>query len=222
MATSPGRNTISAERLQSYVDRIERVREEKAQLNEDEKLIFQELKSEGFTPQRVREILKIRAAKPGDYDEAKTELDMYLHALGMEREAPLFRAVGLMDVDLTARDQVIEAFKRLVPHKGEIIVKIGKQPVRLFRDKDGLAHAEDVVAATPASTPARAAPMPGRAKRDVPDVDEAGAEDLGGKAFKENEPITSNPFPWDDKRRQAFDKGWRDASGTDGMGPDDD
>lgn len=219
MVTSPGRNTVSAERLQAFVDRIERLRDQKKQLAEDEKLVFAELKAEGFSPPRVRDILKIRAARPGDYDEAKTELDMYLHALGMERETPLFQAVGLMDVDTTAREQVIEAFKQLVPKKGEIIVKIGKQPVRLFRDKDGTAHAEDFKerAAPPPRAEQAAAP-----RKDAPDVDVPGAEKLGDAAFKDNQPITTNPFPWDDKRRQAFDKGWRDASGTDGMGPEDD
>ena len=217
MATSPGRNTVSAERLQSFVDRIERIRAEKKQLAEDEKLVFAEVKAEGFTPARVRDVLKIRAAKPGDYDEAKSELDMYLHALGMERESPLFQAVGLMDVDVAARDQVIEAFKMLVPKKGEIIVKIGKKPVRLYRDADGEAQAEDY--REPKAAPVDPAARPRPARRDAPDVDEAGAEALGREAYKANEPITSNPFAWDDKRRQAFDKGWRDASGTDGMGP---
>ena len=220
MSTSPGRNTVSAERLQSFIDRIESLRQQKKDLSEDEKLVFAELKAEGYTPARVRDILKIRAAKPGDYDEAKAELDMYLHALGMERESPLFQAVGLMDVDTAARDQVIEAFKMLVPKKGEIIVKIGKQPVRLYRDSDGVAQAEDFKESKPRSGPS--APQVAQPRRDVPDVDDAGAEELGETAYKANQPITSNPFPWDDSRRQAFDKGWRDASGTDGMGPEDD
>ncbi|MCK7615204.1 DUF2312 domain-containing protein [Roseibium sediminicola] len=218
MATSPGRNTVSASQLQGYIDRIERLRAEKKQIGEDEKAVFAELKAAGFTPARVRDVLKIRDAKPGDYDEAKAELDMYLHALGMERESPLFQAVGLMDVDITARDQVIEAFKLLVPKKGEIIVKIGKTPVRLWRDSDGEAHAEDY-REPKAAAQSSAVQQAAQPRKEVPDVDDAGAEVLGAEAYKANEPITSNPFPWDDKRRQAFDKGWRDASGTDGMGP---
>lgn len=124
----------------------------------------------------------------------------------------------MMNVDLSARDQVIEAFKQLVPTEGEIIVKIGKQPVRLYRDADGEAQAEDVVEKP--VTVSRSAPGAERPKRDVPDVDAAGARDLGEKAYRENQPITSNPFPWDDKRRAEFDAGWRKASGTDGMGPE--
>jgi hypothetical protein len=125
----------------------------------------------------------------------------------------------MMSVDLSARDQVIEAFKQLVPNEGEIIVRIGKQPVRLWRDESGIAQAEDVVE-KPKPASRKPSAMPDRPKRDVPDVDATGARELGAKAYRENQPITSNPFPWDDKRRQEFDAGWRAASGTDGMGPE--
>lgn len=215
-----GRNTVSGRELMSFIERVERIREQKKQLGEDEKLVFAELKATGFNAPTVRTVLKRRAAKPADLEEAEQLLDMYLHAVGMASEAPLFRAVGMMSVDLSARDQVIEAFKQLVPTEGEIIVKIGKQPVRLFRDENGEALAEDVVkkpkaAARPASV------VPERPQREVPEVDAAGARELGRKAHKENQPIISNPFPFGDKRRPEFDAGWREASGTDGMGPED-
>ncbi|RUV69658.1 MAG: DUF2312 domain-containing protein [Mesorhizobium sp.] len=217
-ASTIGRNTVSGRQLQDFVERIERVREAKKQLNEDEKLIFAELKAAGFTPARVRDVIKRRAAKPADVEEAEAQLDMYLHALGMATETPLFRSVGQMSVDLAARDEVIAAFKLLVPTEGEIIVKVGAQAVRLYRDKNGEAQAEDVVE-RPKPASKAASQMPERPKRDVPDVDAAGAKDLGRVAYRENQPITSNPFPWDDKRRSEFDAGWREASGTDGMGP---
>lgn len=213
-----GRNTVSGQALLAYIERIELVRDEKKQLAEDEKLIFAELKAAGFSPARVRDVLKRRAAKPADVEEAESELDMYLHAIGMRTEAPLFRAVGLMEVDLAARDQVIDAFMQLVPQNGEVIVKVGQQPVRLWRDETGKAQVEDYQE-RPAST-VPPGTVPSRPPRDVPDVDEAGAFALGQQAYRENQPITSNPFPWNDDRRQQFDAGWRDASGGDGMGPE--
>lgn len=215
-----GRNTVSGQMLTGYIERLERIAAEKKQLSEDEKAVYAEMSANGFSPKRARDVLKIRKQKPADRAEALAELDMYLHAIGMEAEAPLFRSVGLMNVDLAARDQVIAAFMQLVPQTGEIIVNIGDQPVRLYRDAEGVAHAEDYV--EKASAPSTSRPSPaGRAPgRDVPAVDEAGAYDLGRQAFHENQPITSNPFPWDDKRRPRFDAGWRDASGSDGMGPE--
>ena len=213
-----GRNTVSGQALLAYIERIELVRDEKKQLAEDEKLIFAELKAAGFSPARVRDVLKRRAAKPADVEEAESELDMYLHAIGMRTEAPLFRAVGLMEVDLAARDQVIDAFMQLVPQNGEVIVKVGQQPVRLWRDETGKAQVEDYQERPAPTVPPGT--VPSRPPRDVPDVDEAGAFALGQQAYRENQPITSNPFPWNDDRRQQFDAGWRDASGGDGMGPE--
>lgn len=214
-----GRNTISGKMLQSFIERLERLGEEKKQISEDEKAVYAEMKAAGFTPKIVRLVIKRRAAKPADLEELEAELDMYLSAIGMATEAPLFRAVGMMNVDLAAREQVIDAFMQLVPMEGEIIVKIGKQPVRLWRDANGVAHAEDLQdTPTPVVNP-KPAPAP-RPQRAVPDVDEAGAFALGQAAYQANEPITSNPFAWDDPRRERFDAGWRDASGSDGMGPD--
>jgi len=218
-----GRNTVSGRALLDLIERIERIREQKKELAADEASVFAVAKAGGFNPGTIRNVLRRRAAKPADIEEAQSNLDMYLHAIGMAVETPLFRAVGMMNVDLAARDEVIEAFKLLVPASGEIIVKIGAQPVRLWRDEAGEAHAEDVDDnPAPASKPKKTPGMPERPKREVPDVDDEGARELGHAAYQENQPITSNPFPYDDKRRRAFDQGWRDASGTDGMGPEDD
>jgi uncharacterized protein (UPF0335 family) len=223
MATTPGRNTVSGRELVAFVDRIERIREEKKALAADEKQVFAELQAKGFTPKRVRELLKIRTMKPLDRQEAEQELDMYLHVMGMAAEAPLFRAVGQMGVDLAVREQVIEAFKQLVPPGGEIIVKVGGSPVRLWREKeDGDVQAEDY-REPPPPPPAGAgssagSATPRRTMAEAPDVDAEGAADLGRKAYSDNKPITANPFPFGDKRRPAWDAAWREASGTDGMG----
>lgn len=215
-----GRNTVSGDQLTGYIDRIERLREQKAALGEDEKAVFAEAKAAGFNPQRIRECLKIRAQKPHDRQEAQQELDMYLHALGMDAEAPLFRAVGMMGVDTAVREQVIEALKELVPQSGEIIVKAGGNHVRLWRDKAGEARAEDYVEPTPPA-PAPSGGLTGMPEREVPLVDDKGAEALGAAAYRDNKPITANPFPFGDARRACFDRGYRSASGSDGMGPPD-
>lgn len=221
-AKQTGRNTVAGRELLSFLERVERVREQKKDLADDEKLIFAEAKAAGFDTATMRNVLKRRAAKPADVEEAESMLDMYLHAIGMKAEAPLFRAVGMMSVDIHARDQVIEALSQLVPDAGEIIVKMGDQPVRLFRDETGDVQVEDYLE-RPVEPKGSGRQKPAaRPKKDVPDVDEPGAFDLGKQAYVENQPITSNPFPWDDKRRQQFDAGWREASGTDGMGPGDD
>lgn len=222
MNMSIGQNTKSGELLGSIIGRVEAIRAKKKELNDDEKFVFAEATTQGFKPKTIRKILSIRAQKPHDRQEDEAELDMYMHAMGMAIDAPLFRAVGLMKVDIAARDQVIDAFKQLVPPGGEIIVKIGPQPVRVWRDKDGTAHNADVVESQPeekkggagAKMPERPAPAP------VPDVSPYGAEQLGAEAYDGNEPITANPFPFQHPNQKHWDKGWRSASGSDGMGED--
>lgn len=216
---SLGRNTPDGQRLTGYIQEIERIREEKKQLGEDEKAIFASAKAAGFTPATIRDVLKVRRMKPADRQEAEARLEIYLHAIGMDREAPLFRRVGLMAVDRAAKSDVIEALKLLVPDAGEITVAVGGGKVRLWRDKAGEAHAEDVVDLPPSELPERPAPA-ARPRKEVPDCSEEEAWELGRVAGRENKPVIANPFPWDDKRRPKWDEGWRVGSGSDGMGPD--
>tara|TARA_R110002167_G_scaffold162882_3_gene359511 strand:- start:1223 stop:1927 length:705 start_codon:yes stop_codon:yes gene_type:complete len=222
-----GRNTPSGKELLAYIERIELLRKDKQQLADDEKAIFAEAKARGFDAPTMRKVIARRAADENALAEAQDMLDLYLHAVGMEAETPLFRAVGLMSVDVAARDQVIAALSQLVPSGGEIIVRAGGQPVRLFRDGEGNVNVEDYHEPKPQGEkpagrkPEAKAPPPKKPRRNVPDVSEGVAFELGGEAFRKGEPITSNPFPHDDKRRAKFDAGWRTASGTDGMGPSD-
>lgn len=212
-----GKNTIAGEELQSFVERIERLRSEKKQLGLDEAEVMAEAKARGFVPAAIRHVIKVRTMKPHDRAEAEALRDIYLHAMGLDSEPPLFRAVGLMDVDVNAREQVIDAMRRFVPADGEIIVKVGGTAERLWRDKTGDVHSEPVKERPPASvTPARAAQA---AKPPIPDVDDAGAFALGQQAARENRPVIENPFPFGDARRARFDEGWRSANGGDGMGP---
>lgn len=215
-----GKNTPDGAKLTGYIQEIERIRDEKKQLGEDEKMIFASAKAAGFTPVTIRDVLKIRRMKPADRQEAEARLETYLHAIGMDAEAPLFRRVGLMGVDRAAKAEVIEALKLLVPDAGEIVITVGGQKVKLWRDKEGEAHAEDVID-LPVSTgaPQRSTPA-SRQRKAAPDCTEGEAFELGRQAGWANEPVIANPFPWDDKRRPKWDEGWRRGSGSDGMGPD--
>ncbi len=65
---------VAGEDLRRFIDRIEDRRAAKKEIAEEEKLIFAELKAVGFSPARVRDVLKIRATKPADYAEAEAML----------------------------------------------------------------------------------------------------------------------------------------------------
>jgi uncharacterized protein (UPF0335 family) len=220
MTLTIGRNTIAGQALSAYVERIEGVRADKKSLGELESAIVAEAKSQGFIPAALRHVVKLRAMKPQDRQEAEAIVDTYLHALGMATDTPLFRQVGLMSVDTASREEVIESLKKFVPDNGSITIDAGGgRPVKLTRDKTGEVSVKEVVETPPPSM--SSAPASPAAKAEPPNVDATGAEQLGRDAFTANQPIITNPFPFGDARRPRWDAGWRKASGTDGMGPDD-
>jgi hypothetical protein len=102
-----------------------------------------------------------------------------------------------------------------VPMGGAITIEAGGLPIRIERASDGTVSVKEVVEKPAPSGPEAKAPAP---KPEVPNVDGDAAEALGRQAFKDDVPIIKNPFPFGDTRRPRWDKGWRDESGTDGMG----
>jgi uncharacterized protein (UPF0335 family) len=88
---------IAGERLKSFIERIERLEEEKKALAEDIKEVFAEAKGVGFDIKTMRQIIKIRKMDQDDIDEQEALLDTYKRALGMlpaldEESAPKRRA----------------------------------------------------------------------------------------------------------------------------------
>lgn len=226
MAKEPvRRNSVQGDELRSFIERVERLREDRKAISDDEAAVFAEAKSRGYTPRYMRAIIRLRKLPPSERQEDEAMMDVYLGAIGMAQEPPLFRAVAKMGVDTGARDAVLNALKLLVPQDGEIILKCGGAPMRLWRDSDGEPQAEPWEEPKPAPEPAakgKGGKGKARPKADVPDVDLDGAEALGRTAAKADLPIIANPFPWDDKRRARGDLGWRAGAGSDGMGPPDD
>ena len=102
-----GRNTVAGELLRGFVERLEHLAEQKRGLSDDEKAVMADAKSKGLVPAAIRFVLKKRKMKPSDRQEAEAMEDMYLHAMGLATEPPLFRHVQLMSVDVTAKEQVI-------------------------------------------------------------------------------------------------------------------
>lgn len=216
-----GKNTLAGELLRGFVDRVEH---EKAQIkihNDNVGIIMAEAKAQNIVPAGINYIVKQRKLKPSERAEADSLRDMYLHAMGMAADNPLFRMVGLMKVDIASRESVVEAMKDFVPVGGSIEVSAGGGPkIRLTRDKDGNVSVTEVVE-KPTQAWSGGESVPPRAqKADVPNVDNAGAAQLGIAAFREDIPIIQNPFPFGDPRRAIWDKAWRDESGGDGMGED--
>lgn len=81
---SIGHNSIGADQLRAYVERIERLEAEKKTIAEDVKDVYAELKATGFDGRAVRTIVNLRKQDQAKRQEAEAILDIYKHALGME------------------------------------------------------------------------------------------------------------------------------------------
>ena len=74
---------VAADELKSFVERIERLEEEKAGIAGDIKDVFAELKGRGFDSKAIRQILRIRKQDHAERQEQEAILDLYMQALGM-------------------------------------------------------------------------------------------------------------------------------------------
>lgn len=74
---------VDAERLLSYIERVERVEEERKALANDIKEIFEEAKSANFDIKAMKKILKLRRMDETDRQEEEFILDTYKRALGL-------------------------------------------------------------------------------------------------------------------------------------------
>ncbi len=74
---------LGADRLKSFIERIERLEEEKKALMEDIRDVYAEAKSTGFDTKVMRQVIRLRAQDANDRMEQEELLDIYKHALGM-------------------------------------------------------------------------------------------------------------------------------------------
>lgn len=81
MAEASG--NIARDHLRSFIERIERLEEEKATLLADIREVYAEAKGTGFDPKVMRQVIRIRRMEPADRQELEYVLDTYLAALGM-------------------------------------------------------------------------------------------------------------------------------------------
>tara|TARA_B100000900_G_scaffold317925_1_gene276970 strand:+ start:354 stop:599 length:246 start_codon:yes stop_codon:yes gene_type:complete len=75
--------TQGAEQLRQYIERIERLEEEKRALMADVRDVYAEAKHSGFDPKTMRQIIKIRAMDSDLLAEQDTLLTTYREALGI-------------------------------------------------------------------------------------------------------------------------------------------
>ena len=74
---------VAAEELKQFVERIERLEEEKKAIADDVRDVYAEAKGRGFDVKAIRSIVRLRAKDPAEREEEEAILELYKSALGM-------------------------------------------------------------------------------------------------------------------------------------------
>jgi uncharacterized protein (UPF0335 family) len=75
---------VSGARIKSFIERIERLEEEKQTITDDIKDVYAEAKGTGFEIKALRQIISLRKLDAEKRREAEELLDLYKSAIGME------------------------------------------------------------------------------------------------------------------------------------------
>ncbi|HUC61387.1 MAG TPA: DUF2312 domain-containing protein [Alphaproteobacteria bacterium] len=74
---------IAADQLRSFVERIEKLEEEKQALGADIRDVYAQAKGSGFDLKVMRQVVRLRKMNSADRQEQETLLDIYKRALGL-------------------------------------------------------------------------------------------------------------------------------------------
>lgn len=78
-----GHNSINGAHLGAFVERIEKMEEEKRAIGDDIKDVYSEAKSTGLDPKMIRKVVSLRKLDKAKRDEEAAILELYLSALNM-------------------------------------------------------------------------------------------------------------------------------------------
>jgi uncharacterized protein (UPF0335 family) len=81
--TNETAQTVAAGQLRAFIERIERLEEEKKTISDDIKEVYAEMKGTGFDTKAVRTIVRLRKKDQAERQEEEAILDLYKAALGM-------------------------------------------------------------------------------------------------------------------------------------------
>lgn len=82
--TETSTETVAAAELRQFVERVERLEEEKAAISSDIKDVLGEAKGRGYDTKAIRTVIRLRKKDANERIEEETILQVYLAALGME------------------------------------------------------------------------------------------------------------------------------------------
>ncbi|WP_164115560.1 DUF2312 domain-containing protein [Sphingorhabdus sp. Alg239-R122] len=74
---------VTSEQLRLFIERIERLEEEKKGIADDIRDVYAEAKAVGYDPKIMRQVVRLRKMEPHDRQEMEAILDTYKSALGI-------------------------------------------------------------------------------------------------------------------------------------------
>ena len=74
---------FAKDQLRAFVERIERLEEEKKTIADDIRDVYAESKANGFDVKALRSVIRLRKQEASERQEQQLILDTYMHALGM-------------------------------------------------------------------------------------------------------------------------------------------
>jgi len=75
---------VTADELRQFIERLERLDQEKKDLGEQSKEVMAEAKGRGYDTKVIRKVIALRKREPDDIAEEEAVLEMYKEALGMQ------------------------------------------------------------------------------------------------------------------------------------------
>ena len=77
-------DSVAQDQIRAFIERIERMEEEKKAIADDIKDVYAEAKGNGFDTKAIRTIVRLRKKDQAEREEEETILDLYKAALGMQ------------------------------------------------------------------------------------------------------------------------------------------
>ena len=75
--------TVAADQLRLFIERVERLEEEKKGIADDIRDVYAEAKAVGYDTKVMRRVIQLRTMRPDDRAEFETVLEIYRSALGI-------------------------------------------------------------------------------------------------------------------------------------------
>ncbi|MDN5247706.1 MAG: DUF2312 domain-containing protein [Wolbachia endosymbiont of Tyrophagus putrescentiae] len=80
---------VTADELKNYIERIEKLEQEKKDVQDHIRDVYAKAADEGFDTKVMKQIIKLRKMDDDDREEQEALLDVYKRALGMSNEEEL-------------------------------------------------------------------------------------------------------------------------------------